>query len=73
MNHYKAIEQKISSIPPFMINELEAYIDYLLQKVKVPVKKKKLKQNWAGALKEYKKKYSAVELQKKALEWRAEL
>jgi len=29
-----------------------------------------LKQTWAGGIKEYKKKYTSLELQKLALEWR---
>lgn len=33
-------------------------------------KGKKLSQNWAGALKEYRSQYTSLELQKKALEWR---
>ena len=31
---------------------------------------KKLRQDWAGALGDYRGQYSALELQKKALEWR---
>ena len=33
---------------------------------------KKLRQTWAGALKDYREKYSSLELQKKALEWRGD-
>ncbi len=33
-------------------------------------KKTKLSQNWAGALSDYRDKYTSLELQKKALEWR---
>lgn len=32
--------------------------------------RKKLRQDWAGALREYKNQYTSLELQKKALEWR---
>jgi hypothetical protein len=32
----------------------------------------KLKQNWAGALSDYREKYTSLELQKKALEWRGD-
>ena len=34
--------------------------------------KRVLRQDWAGALSEYKDKYTSLELQKKALEWRVE-
>ena len=33
--------------------------------------KRKLQQNWAGALREYREQYTSLELQKKALEWRS--
>ena len=32
---------------------------------------RKLRQNWAGALREYREQYTSLELQKKALEWRS--
>lgn len=35
-------------------------------------KSKTLDQSWAGALKEYKNKFTSLELQKKALEWRGD-
>lgn len=35
-------------------------------------KGKKLSQNWANALSEYKHKYTSLELQKKALDWRGD-
>ena len=33
---------------------------------------RELRQDWAGALKDYKDKYTSLELQKKALEWRGD-
>jgi hypothetical protein len=33
--------------------------------------KSKLRQNWAGALREYREQYTSLDLQKKALEWRS--
>ena len=33
--------------------------------------KRKLRQNWAGALREYREQYTSLELQEKALEWRS--
>lgn len=33
---------------------------------------KKLRQTWAGALRDYREQYSSLELQKKALEWRGD-
>jgi hypothetical protein len=64
------LEKKISSLPPYVISELESYVDFLLKKNQVR-KTGKLKQTWAGGLKAFKKKYTSMELQKKALEWRS--
>ena len=72
MHDYKSIEDKINQLPPNLIPELEDYVDYLLSKRKPNRKRRKLKQNWAGALKEYSKKYTSIELQKLALKWRSE-
>jgi len=69
-----------TSIRPIdeLINELSAedrqiarqFIEFLLikrhQKSDAP-----LRQDWAGALKAYRNRYTALELQEKALEWRS--
>jgi hypothetical protein len=51
--------------------------DRLVEIIVLPVdenkkKKTKLSQNWAGALSDYRNQYTAIELQKKALEWRGD-
>lgn len=69
MTRIQSIEKKISELPPNAINELEVFIDSLLRKSKNK-KAGKLTQNWAGGLKEWKEKFTSLELQKKALEWR---
>jgi hypothetical protein len=61
------IESKIHQLSPALIDELNHYLDYLINK-KVVRSPKKLKQDWAGGLSDIK--MSAIELQKKALEWR---
>ncbi|MCX6327194.1 MAG: DUF2281 domain-containing protein [Bacteroidia bacterium] len=63
----KNIESKISRLTPSLIGELDLFLDYLINK-KVTHKPKKLRQDWAGGLKDIK--ISAIDLQKKALEWR---
>jgi len=50
-----------------LVSELDRYLDYLISKQKVHGQKK-LRQDWAGGLKETK--MASVELQKKALDWR---
>ena len=67
MRAIKTIETKISQLSPGLIGELDHYLDYLINK-KAVHRPKKLRQDWAGGLKEIK--MSALELQKKALEWR---
>lgn len=68
MRAIENIETKISRLSPGLISELDHYLDYLINK-KVVHKSKKLRQDWAGGLKDVN--MSAIELQKKALEWRA--
>ena len=67
MRAIKNIETKISQLSPGLIGELDHYLDYLINK-RVVQPPKKLKQDWAGGLKDIR--MSAIELQKKALDWR---
>ena len=67
MRAIKNIETKISKLSPGLINELNHYLDYLINK-RVAHRPKKLRQDWAGGLKVIN--ISAVDLQKKALDWR---
>ena len=67
MRAIKNIETKISQLSPGLIGELDHYLDYLINK-RVVQTPKKLKQDWAGGLKDIR--MSAIELQKKALDWR---
>ena len=63
-----SVEEKFRRLPPELQREVMDFIDFLLWKVK---KKpgKKLRLDWAGGLKEYRDKFTSLELQKKALEW----
>ena len=67
MKAIKNIESKISRLSPVLIRELDSYLDYLVNK-KVVRKPRKLRQDWAGGLKDIK--MASIELQKKALDWR---
>ncbi len=67
MNAVKNIEKKISQLSPGLMEELDHYLDYLINK-RVAQKPTKLKQDWAGGLKDIN--LTAIELQKKALDWR---
>jgi hypothetical protein len=70
MNTIKTIEKKINQLSPSLVTKLDDYLDYLLSQRAINKPSKILKQDWAGGLKEYKKKYSSVELQKLSLQWR---
>ncbi len=70
MNNLKTIEKKISQLPPSLVGKLGDYLDYLLSQKVVKKESKVLSQGWAGGLKEFKKKYSSIELQKLSMEWR---
>ena len=67
MRAIKNIETKISQLSPKLIGELDHYLDYLINK-KVMDRPKKLRQDWAGGLKDIQ--MSSIDLQKKALDWR---
>ena len=67
MDAIKNIESKINQLTPSMIGELDRYLDYLINK-RIVRKHKRLKQDWAGGLKDIK--MTSIELQKKALDWR---
>jgi len=67
MKAIKDIELKINKLTPALIEELDHYLNYLLNK-RTSNKPGKLTQDWAGGLKG--KNYTSIELQKKALDWR---
>ncbi len=67
MRAIKNIETKINQLTPGLIRELDQYLDYLINK-RVDRMPKKLRQDWAGGLKDIK--MTSIELQKLALDWR---
>ena len=67
----EGLEKLIQGLPPELRQEVEDFIHFLLSK-RAKKEGKRLRQDWGGALKEYRQQYSALELQKKALEWRGD-
>lgn len=65
MRAIKNIGKKIKKISPGQIRELDHYLDYLIDKrsIRTP---KKLKQEWAGGLKDVK--ITSIALQKSLLD-----
>ncbi len=65
------LEELIEQLPPDLQEEVKDFVEFLLEKRTVK-KGRKLHQDWAGALKDYRDQYTSLELQKKALEWRGD-
>lgn len=66
------IKDKIDSLPENLRQEVEDFIEFLLQKNNFINNNKEVipSFNWAGELKELKEKYTSVELQHLISEWR---
>lgn len=67
----KDIETKISELPEDLRKEILDYLEFLLEKYKgEKPAAKKFKFDWEGGLAEIPEKFTSVDLQHKALEWR---
>lgn len=65
------IEERVKKLPPELQREVEDFVNFLIEK-KMKKHGVMLRQDWAGALKDYRNQYTSLELQKKALEWRGD-
>ena len=67
----KSLDKIIKDLPPSVHHEIFDFINFLFYKNKKKHTGKKLKQDWAGALQDYKHKYTSIDLQHKvSSEWR---
>ncbi len=67
----KEIEHKMRELPEDLRREVLDYVEFLLKKYRgKEIKVKKFKFDWEGGLSELREKFTSVELQHKALEWR---
>lgn len=64
------IKELVEKLPPDLQQEVKDFVEFLLKKRATEKPKKKLRLDWAGALRDYRDQYTSLELQKKALEWR---
>jgi len=71
MATHESLEDLIKALTPELQREAEDFIRFLLEKQAKKVGKR-LRQDWAGALKDFREQYTSLELQKKALEWRGD-
>ncbi len=67
----QTINELFEQLPPDLQQEVTDFAEFLVDK-KVRRKQKKLRMTWAGALREYRGRFTSIELQKKALEWRGD-
>jgi hypothetical protein len=67
----KPLPELVKELPPYAQRVVRDFVEFLLVKHQ-PKADKKLRQEWAGALRAYRDQYTALELQQKALEWRGE-
>jgi hypothetical protein len=67
----KPLPELVKELPPYAQRTVRDFVEFLLMKHQ-PKSGKKLRQDWAGALRDYRDQYTALELQRKALEWRSE-
>ncbi len=65
------LKELVEQLPPELEDEVRDFIEFLLEK-KAEKRGRKLRQDWAGALRDYRDQYTSLELQKKALEWRGD-
>lgn len=66
----KELEMKIQELSEDLRREVLDYVEFLLSKYKEREAKKKFEFDWEGGLSDLKEKFTSVELQHKALEWR---
>ncbi len=63
----KTLMELIKELPPDLQDEVRNFAEFLLEKRRQKFGRK-LRQDWVGALEEFKAQYTSLELQKKALE-----
>ncbi len=70
MKQRQIVKERLEELPEDLKKEVLDFIDFLLEKRVKRVKKKRFTFDWEGSLSELKDKYTSVELQHKAMEWR---
>jgi hypothetical protein len=67
----QTLDDLIKALPPELQREVEDFARFLLEKgAREPGVR--LRQDWAGALREFRDQYTSLELQRKAVEWRGD-
>jgi len=66
----KSLEELIKELPPDLRQEVQDFVEFLLERKVNRKKLQKPRLDWKGALKDLRDQYTSVELQHKAMEWR---
>jgi hypothetical protein len=66
----KTLEEMIRELPPELRQEVKDFIRSLLRRRREPAPT--LRQDWGGALKDYRDRFTALDLEQKALGWRGD-
>lgn len=66
----RSLEEIVRDLPPDSQEKVRQFVESLQEPNNG--RARKLEQNWAGALSDYREKYTSLQLQKKALEWRGD-
>jgi hypothetical protein len=70
----KMLDEVIEStkeLPEELQTEVRDFARFLREN-RIPRPRRKLRQDWAGGLREFRDKYTSLELQKKSIEWRGD-
>lgn len=67
----KTLSDTINELPPELQQEVAEFAEFLLER-RARRSGRKLRQDWAGGLKEFRDQYTSLELQRKSLEWRGD-
>ncbi|OPY56368.1 MAG: hypothetical protein A4E51_00472 [Methanosaeta sp. PtaU1.Bin055] len=68
MRLMESIEELMAKLPPNLQQEVKDYARHLVEKEAKP-RRKKLRLTWAGGLREFRDRYTSLELQEKSLGW----
>jgi len=67
----RPLQELVQELPPDLRAEVRDFVEFLLSK-RGQRTSQILRQDWAGALSEYRQRYTALELQRLALDWRGD-
>jgi hypothetical protein len=68
--HAKPLTELVQELSPTAQETLRDFAEFLLAR-KQPKTEHTLRQNWAGAVRAYRRQYTSLDLQSLALDWRA--